>query len=149
MIVDKIDHKDYRHIPRISTAMFPRWRGRGMYRVYGEPISTIFEGVNKYVSNSLVLFEDATRFFDGKTPDDVKDFLFDSKQKNNDLIFQFHGFSLIPPVILRNTELLTIFKCDKPERRKNDIVEYDLVEQAWKAVMRDSNRYANKTVRLQ
>ena len=149
LIVDKIDHKDYRHIQRISTEMLKRWRGGGIYRIYGESIPVVFEAINKYVRNTLVLFEDATRFFDGRTPDDVKDFLFDSKQKNIDLVFQFHGFSLIPPVILRNTELLTIFKCDKPERRKNDIVEYDLVEKTWQKVMRDPNPYANKTIRLQ
>jgi hypothetical protein len=149
LIIDKIDHKDYRHVERISTAMLQRWSGGGMYRIYGEPIPAVFEAINRCVTNSLILFEDATRFFDGRTPDDVKDFLFDSKQKNVDLFFQFHGFALIPPVILRNTEVLTVFKCDKPERRRSDIVEYDMVEQTWHTVMNDPNPYAKKTIRLQ
>jgi hypothetical protein len=149
LVIDMNDHESYRHIQRISTKMLPRWKGGGIYRIFGEDEDVIFESIRMYVTNTLVLFEDGTSFFDnGKTPRDIKRFLIDTKQKNNDIVFQFHGFSDCPPIILGKADVYTIFKCDGPDFRKKQVKRYPVVKQVWQDVMNDKNPYANKTVPL-
>jgi hypothetical protein len=146
--MDTFDHPAYRHIPRINCAMLPRWRGAGVFRIFGECTDQTLEYIDKYVRNALILFEDATKYIEPNLPKEVKRFIFDSKQKNLDLMFMFHGFSYCPPKLLRATDNAIIFKCDNPDYRKKEIVGYEEIKQAWTEVMNDPNPYAQKTVRL-
>jgi hypothetical protein len=150
LVIDMNDHNDYKHIHRINTAMLPRWRGKGVYRIFGEDEDVIFESIRKYVSNTLIVFEDATSFFEkGQTPRDLKRFLIDTGQRNNDVVFQFHGFSDCPLQLLRKADLYVMFKCfDGPDNRKKEVKLYPLVKKTWQEVMNDPFPYANKTVFL-
>jgi hypothetical protein len=148
IIFDMNDHGMYKDVPKITLEMLPRWRKPdGMYRICNADADLVFEYIDKYVRNSLVLFEDATNFFDnGKTPREIKRIMIDAKQKNNDLVFQFHGFTYTPPLILRTTDVFTIFKCEGPDLRKNELVGYYDLKKTWEKVMAAPDQYAHKTV---
>ncbi len=149
LIMDTLDHPAYRDIPRVNCAMLERWRGGGVYRIFGDDEQKILDSIEKNVHNALIVFEDASKYIDANLPDKVNRFVLDSKQKNLDLIFMFHGFSYCPPKLWRIADTVTIFKSDNPEYRKKEIVAYEDVKQSWNNVMADPNRYAQKTVRLQ
>ena len=149
LIMDTLDHPAYRDIPRITSGMLARWRGGGVYRIFGEDEQVILDAIEKHTRNALIVFEDASKYIDANLPDKVNRFVLDSKQKNLDLIFMFHGFSYCPPKLWRIADNVIIFKSDNPDFRKKEIVAYEDVKTAWNKVMTDSNRYAQKTVRLQ
>jgi hypothetical protein len=100
--------------------------------------------------NSLILIEDATNYFiNGKISENIRNAIINAKQKNNDLIFQFHSFMGIPPQIIELIDSYVIFKCVSPERRKlllEQIDVYDKIKKQWNLVMADSNPYANRTI---
>ncbi|GHU85368.1 hypothetical protein FACS1894153_0430 [Bacteroidia bacterium] len=149
IIFDFNEHWMYSHITKITLDMLPRWRKRGgIFRICGAAEKKVFEYINKYMRNSLILIEDATSFFDkGVSPDDIKKSVVDAKQKNNDFIFQFHGFASAPPLILRFTDAYILFKTDNPNYRR-EIVGYEEIKSAWEAVMADPNPYAKKFVKI-
>jgi len=150
LIVDTLNHPMYRGITQIKSEMLFRWRAPGgVYRIFGEDPDTMLENIEKYLGNALVVFEDASKYIDANLQNSVKRLVLDSKQKNLDMIFMFHGFSYIPPKLLRISDAITIFKSDNPDYRKKEIVAYEDVKKAWQAVMDDPNPYAQKTVRLQ
>jgi hypothetical protein len=148
IIFDMNDHGMYKDVPKITLDMLPRWKKEvGMYRICSADAELVFEYIDKYVRNSLILFEDATNFFDnGKTPREIKRVMIDAKQKNNDLVFQFHGFTYAPPLILRTADVYTLFKCDGPDFRKNELVGYHDLKKTWDSVMANPNPYTKKTV---
>jgi hypothetical protein len=149
IIFDYNEHWMYKDIQKITLEMLPRWRERGgTYRVCGEDEKKIFEYINKYMRNSLILIEDATSFFDkGISPNDIKKAVVDAKQKNNDFIFQFHGFASAPPLILRFTDLYIVFKTDNPNYRR-EMIGFDEIKSAWESVMADQNPYAKRVVKI-
>jgi len=150
LIMDTLDHPMYRHIEKVKSSMLSKWRKTGgIHRIYGEEPDVMLENIEKYMRNALIVYEDASKYINANLQDSVRRSVLDSKQKNLDMIFFFHGFSYIPPKLLRIVDELIIFKSDNPEYRKKEIVAYEEVKDAWEEVMKDPNPYAHKTVRLQ
>lgn len=145
LIMDLLDHPAYREIPFIKVDMLQRWKGSSIYRIIDLP-ELVLPEISRVCYNTLLIFEDATSYMEGRLEEPVKRFVIQSKQKNLDMLFQFHGFNDIPPKLLRYMDILTIFKCDSPEYRKRQIIEYKSVLKAWETVMKDKNPYANQTV---
>jgi hypothetical protein len=146
LIVDTFDHPAYRTIASIEPEMISRWRKPAVYRCHSADTDAIMKEVTGNLRNCLVIFEDASKYIRRQLPDTVRRFILDSKQKNLDLVFLFHGFSFAPPEIWRIVDSVTIFKCDNPESRKPDIVNFEQVQEAWNSVMKSENPYERKTV---
>ena len=148
LILDTIDHPAYRHVPEISIEKLKYWHKPSMYRIFKGNPDSILEAVNKNLSNTLLILEDASKYMRNRLSDDVRQFIFDSKQKNLDIIFLFHGFMSAPPELFRLVDNLVIFKCDHPRNRKNAIPNYEEVLAVYKRVMKNTNPYANETIRI-
>lgn len=146
LIVDTFDHPAYRTIAAIEPEMISRWKKPSVYRCYSSNTDDIMREVTTNLRNCLVIFEDASKYIRRQLPEDVRRFILDSKQKNLDLIFLFHGFSFAPPEMWRIADSVTIFKCDNPDSRKQDIVNFDEIKEAWQKVMKSENPYEKKTV---
>jgi ABC-type lipoprotein export system ATPase subunit len=149
----RVNHWMYKDMPPIKLDMLPRWRQQsGMYKICETDTKKVFEYIDKYVRNSLVVIEDATTYFiNGQITEEIKNAIIDAKQKNNDLIFQFHGFMSIPPQIIEMIDIYTMFKCISPDRRKNllELIDhYDHIKPAWLSVMADPNPYAKRIVKI-
>jgi len=148
LIVDTLDHPAYKTIATIDVDMLRRWNQPATYRIYGSNTNEIFQTISNNLKNGLIIFEDASKYLRRQLPEDVRTFLIDSKQKNLDIIFLFHGFSYVPPELFRILDMITIFKCDSPEHRKGDLVAYDDVLQSYRFVMASKNPYEKKTVKI-
>lgn len=148
LIADTIDHPAYKDIAAINIDLLKRWKNANVYRIYGSNTDEILNTINTHLYNALVVFEDASKYIRRQLSDNVRAFILDSKQKNLDLIFLFHGFSYVPPEMFRVLDTITIFKCDNPSYRKNDIVAFDEVMKAYEFVMNSKNFYEHITVKI-
>ncbi len=148
LIADTLDHPAYRDIPAIDLDLLKRWKKPNIYRIYGANTDEILQTIESNLMNALVIFEDASKYLRANLSNDVRRFVLDSKQKNLDIVFIFHGFMFIPPELFRLMDNLVIFKSDNPEPRKFYIVAYDQVKAAYDRVMKNENPYAHETVRI-
>lgn len=151
LIVDTIDHPAYRDVPVLTIDQLKKWKANagGFYRIYGSNTQEIFEAVNIYIFNALIVYEDASKYIGTeKLPADVKGFLFDSKQKNLDIIFMFHAWGFVPNDLFRINDMITFFKTkDNPEAKKN-FLPFDLIKNEYKLVQASDDKYINRTVQI-
>jgi len=150
LIMDTFENPGYKHIAKIDSKKIKVWvRPGSIYKVYGSNTKEILADIQEDASNMLIIFEDATKYIKKVLQEDVRKFIIDSKQKNLDLIFLFHGFSSTPPELFRLADTLTMFRTDNPIYRKSDIIEYDLDSSLFKKIKNSKNKYAKATLQLQ
>jgi hypothetical protein len=147
LIADTLDHPKYRDIPTITIDMLQYWKKPNIYRIFGSNPDEILKAIGQHIWNALIIYEDASKYVDLNLKDDVRDYILDSKQKNVDLLFLFHGFTFMPPKMFRIIDNLVIFRCEGPQSRKNDIVGYQEVLAAWERVMNEKPYY-HETVNI-
>lgn len=149
LILDTIDHPSYRMVAKIEADMLSGWVKPAVYRLVTSDPDDIIRRVQLHVKNTLVVFEDASKWINKSMQKDVRKMIFDSKQRNNDIIFMFHGFMATPPELFRYVDAVTLFKTgDQPASRKRDMINYVEIEKAWKKVIASKNRYENVTIQI-
>ncbi|MFZ4398871.1 MAG: hypothetical protein ACOYO1_02460 [Bacteroidales bacterium] len=149
LIIDTLDHPSYKIIANLNIEDLKAWRKPSVYRIYGSNTGEIIEAVQQNVSNALIIFEDASKYVSKLMHSHVRTMIFDSKQKNNDLVFLFHGFMATPPELFRISDTITLFKTgDHPKCRKNDMVNYNEIVKTYELITADKNKYANSTIQI-
>lgn len=149
LIIDTLDHPAYKHVPVIDIEMLARWRRANTYRIFGGNTDEILKAVEKNLTNALLIIEDASKFLNRTITPEVRRFIYDSKQKNLDIIFLFHGFMACPPEIFRMIDNIVLFKVnDDPEARKRDLMNYKEVAQVYNRVQNHANQYYNETIQI-
>lgn len=135
LILDTFDHPSYFDVPIITPAKLKYWE-RGIFRCFVRPDE--MGDLNKYINslpsmwNTLIVYEDAYKHQAEKLDKPIKELIIDSKQKNIDLVFMYHAFSMAPKDLYRMIDLIELFKTkDHPSSRKEDMPGY--YEQALKA----------------
>ncbi|MEZ5047486.1 MAG: hypothetical protein R2831_10895 [Chitinophagaceae bacterium] len=147
LVVDTFEHPSYSEYETIQTEMLPRWK-RGRKRiVLNSDVDEDMNTIATCVSNTLVIFEDCTKYIVGDLTRPIRSIIFDSKQKNNDLIFMYHGFSFIPPKVLSNANSITLFKIsEKIKRYEAKIPYYESIEAAHNKIQASKNQYTHITI---
>jgi len=146
LIMDTIDHPLYNYVPILTPDMVARWKTPSVYRMFGGNIKEMLTAINQDLTNCLVIFEDASKYITKNLQKEVRNSCYDSKQKNIDLLFLFHGFAAISPELFRMIDIYTIFKTDNIDYRRGEIVYYDEIKSTWDEVMKSKNKYFKKTV---
>lgn len=145
LIIDTFEHPSYKEFETITAAKLPRWikgKKRLLYRTEED-----MDMINDYVYNTLIVMEDCTKYLTGDLKQNIKSILFDSKQKNNDIIMMYHGFSFIPPKILANCTDITLFKVgENINNHKSKIPSFETIHKAHQAIQASSNIYERKTI---
>lgn len=139
---------DYDFAQVIRLEDLGRWKpdAGGVYQVTDTDYIAVLEAINKYVYNGIVIFEDASKYITKTLQKSAWRSILDSKQHGLDMVFQFHGFAACPPELLRQCDVITMFRCDNPQKRKDDMVAYDEVAEAWARVMNDKVPFPYETV---
>lgn len=123
------------------------WKN-GTYLMFDNDTDALLETIEDNLKNSLVIFEDATKYVGSTLKKELKRFLLDTKQKNIDLIFVFHSLKDLPRDLIRVMDYLILGKTgDKygPSLRN----KYpDEVETAHKKVMSSVNKYEKITLQI-
>lgn len=148
LIYDTNDHMAYRFVPQIKLTMLKRWTGGGTYRLCEVDTDSALSAISEHMYNGLLICEDATKYINSRLQKPVFRSIIDSKQHNLDLVFQFHGFAVCPPEILRQCDILTLFRCDTPLPRKNMLAEYDVIFSAYEKVQSSRDKYPFETVTI-
>lgn len=74
-----------------------------------------FVEVCKNKRNTVIVFEEATGFFEGKLDKEVRRIILSKRHTQNTLIFCFHSISSIPPRLMQFTNYVILFKTlDEP-----------------------------------
>ncbi|WP_276976968.1 hypothetical protein [Flavobacterium filum] len=150
LIVDTLDHPSYRAqgFQIVDIDSLSRWKS-GVKRIMVNPVS-IKEDLRKLcgsISNCLLIFEDATKYFRTNAPVELFNLIYDSKQKNMDILFMYHGFKKIVPELLDNANFITMFKMEeKIEKYEDKIPRYEAIEAAYLKIEKSKNPYEKKTV---
>ncbi len=117
--METFDRPDLRLIPVpvLPHDAVPEWNS-GLYRMFGQP-GEMFSLIEQHLNNSLVVFEDATKYVGSKLTEETKRFVYDSKQKNLDLVYVFHSLASIPPELVRAADILVLFKTNEGQPSKD------------------------------
>ena len=149
LIVDTFDHPSYAPVERIRPEQIPLMEPGDLYRCYGSNTDEILHECTRYY-NGLLVLEDATKYIANTINDDVKAILFDSKQKNVDVLMMFHSWTACPPSVFRIADIVAIKKTgDSCEIRKKDCPNFAEVYRAWEKVENSKDRYITEIVYLQ
>lgn len=148
LIVDTVDHPSYQDIPLIDLELLKRWKRPAVYRIYGRNTEEIIDTINDNFKNGLLIFEDASKYIPKKLEDRDKALVYDSKQKNADVLFCFHGFKATSPDLFTMLDNWVVFKCDHPSTRKSVMTYYDEMLELWERVMKHESRYYNETINI-
>jgi hypothetical protein len=148
LVVDTHDHPDYFDVPNISAEMIATWKGKGFYRCYDKRSDLVMSNIADYLKNALIIFEDASKYIGRNVEKSVLEFIFDSKQKNLDLIFQFHGFAECAPELLRVCDIIVMFRTGNPKHRANIIDSYEDIAAAYEAIKASTNPYEKRIIKI-
>lgn len=145
LLIDTFEHPDYGDFKTIDVSMLSRWKN-GRKRILYKTDEDL-EAINQHVQNTLIIFEDCTKYITGDMSAPLRGIIFDSKQKHNDVMLMYHGFSFAPPKILANINYITLFKIgENLANYKSKIPNYEIVAQAHRAIQASNNPYENKTL---
>jgi len=133
------------NIPIIPFNKLKYWNS-GIYRIYSSDFDYMKSEISKYVRNTLLIFEDATKYFGSKLTNADKAILYDTKQQNVDAIYVFHSLRKANPEIVDASDLLTLFKtADKPKRILSKYQDESMVE-LYEHVQAQKSKYYNATI---
>lgn len=95
-------------IPVIHPADFSRWK-TGIYRTWSSDIKGLFLALNE-LWNTNIVFDDASKYLRGLSPEEIRELIFNSKQQNNDIHFAYHSLEQVMPDIISAADYYTIFQ---------------------------------------
>ncbi len=147
LIVDTFANPMYNEIPEMKMINIKNWK-KGTYRIYDSNTEDMLNEIESHIKNSLIIFEDSVKYINKVLQSSVRKIVIDSKQKNNDVIFIFHGFASTPPELFRLSDLIVMFRTDDPHYRKNEIIEFDAIEQAYNQISKSKNQFDKKIIQL-
>lgn len=128
LIVDTIDHPSYRDIPQMFPEQLHRWK-KGVYRIWVRPdeMPALNKLINELPSmwNTDIGYEDAYKHQSVELDKSIVELIIDSKQKNIDMFFFYHTFSMAPKGLFRLVDYIELFKTkEHPKVRKDDMIGY-------------------------
>jgi hypothetical protein len=162
LIVDTVNHEQYRHIKSIQPDYVKYWNSEsGVYRCFASPpagkdvdwhlqiVTSKSECGVLYFANGLLVVEDATKLTEDRLQPFLRNFLADSKQFNVDVIFMYHSFGFIPRRLWKFVDILIIHKTiENFNQIKHNIPAAGLIEPAFLRVQKHKNNYYSETVKL-
>lgn len=133
-------------LPKLPLSKLKFWKN-GLARLFGSNTDEMMSSIQENSKNSFIIFEDATRYIEGKLSADVKQFVLDSKQKNLDLVFVFHSLADVPPRLIRVADFLVLFKTSDGELSKTKY-PWPQIHKMLEELRESANRYAYKIFQI-
>lgn len=150
IIIDTFDHESYRDYKNVAPKMIDdrAWIS-GTIRCYGYNFEDVFYQLSNKISNTLIVFEDCTKYIRDRIVEDIIRLVTDTKQKNIDIIFMYHGFGMVRPDLYRLADSITIFKTNEDVNRyRSKIPNFETVKKINDHIQQSKNPYINQTVWL-
>lgn len=106
---------------------------------------------NKIVlaKNSLIIFDEATNFFDSHRSEDVVHLLVGKRHDNNFIVFLFHSLADLPPYIKRKLDFIFLKKTGDDEKTVvNKFGKDSKIHRAFNELKNSQNYYETKVLKL-
>jgi hypothetical protein len=134
-------------VPVIPEESLEYWY-KGLYRCYSSQPKELFKTLTNVLRNTLLVIEDATKAISNKeAPDSVMKFVYDSKQKNLNIVLCFHSLTDIPANLVRGADYITLLKTGEPEV-PGKFKGVPGITEAFDYVKQSENRYENVTLQI-
>ena len=110
LVFDTYDHPDYRDVVKnMPVELMGKWKS-GNYRILSvNPEKDLPEIADK-MYNCLLILEDAKRYIEGNVPSYIKKMFIEHKNRNVDIIMQFHSLSDVSPYAVKQSSHLVMFE---------------------------------------
>ncbi len=142
----KNPQNDAIQVPIMPIDKLAKWK-EGIYRIATSDPEYTFAMIDQHLRNALVIFEDATKYIGSTLTKETRKFIYDSKQKNLNLVFIFHSLASVPPELVRASDYLTLFKTNEG-RPSKDKYPFPEIPIAMEKVRESENHFENYTIRL-
>lgn len=109
LVVDTFDNPVWKHVPIINIEQLPQWK-TGKYRLFNSDTDLILSEIEQHCYNTVIVFEDATKFLKRYLTKDIERLLYDTKQKNVDIFLIYHHMWAVPNDLIRIADSITLFK---------------------------------------
>lgn len=148
LIVDTFDSPVWRQYPAMDLKDI-KYHESGICRIFSSDTNKLLSYIQKYVYNTVLFFEDATKFIGSRLNDDTKMFILDSKQKNIDAFFLFHYITACPLNLIRLSDYLVLFKVNEVWNKSysNRFPNPD-IERVFREVNKNPDPYYKKIARI-
>lgn len=144
------DHpeRENQQIPIIPQSYLHNWN-QGTYRCVASDMDSLFETVEKTARNTLIVHDDATKIIKkGAAPEKVMKYLWDSKQKNLNIVLCFHALMAVPTDVIWAADYVVLLKTSDYEvPSKWKAVEN--IETYFKHVRNSKDPFTNVTIQIQ
>lgn len=148
LIFDLDDNPLYHKFQKITPDMLPYWK-KGVKRIILPDVDEVLEAITEHCYNTLILFEDATKYIESDPPKTVRQLVLASKQRNLDIIFTFHTYRSIPPKLLSWADALEVFKTgENIQQFKKKIPLFEQLQKVYNRVTKHKSRFYHETIRL-
>ena len=87
--------------------------GQPRARWYGDSKTFLQYALKK--RNTIIVFEEATAFFEGRTSEDMRKVIINKHHHHNTIICMFHSISSVPPRIMQLSYIVILFKTGDEE----------------------------------
>ncbi len=131
-------------IPKVHPKFSHRIRTyKGARRIICHGEKEILRNIKENFVNGFLIFDDCKAYIRPSDRVYMEQFLLALRQKDVDFACCGHGFTTIPPVFYTfATEFIVFATMDNPKKRKDDVMNYELLEATVKRV--NQNAESNK-----
>lgn len=144
LVLDIAGQDIYADFKRVELDDIPYFRPTGnrpFYRCETTDVETFVFLVNKYVRNCLIVLEDVTPHFAKSISRNKEDFIFGTRNKGLDVLFNTHNIGLTSSVVWYQTDILILRKTPEPFGKLPDKTRVpDVVEKARKQIHAENER---------
>lgn len=125
---------------------------KGARRIICHGEKAILDNIKKNFVNGFLIFDDCKAYIRPSDRVYMEQFLLALRQKDVDFACCGHGFTTIPPVFYTfATEFFVFATTDNPKKRKDDVMNYELLEATVKRVNQkaESNKHYYEIIKNQ
>ena len=125
---------------------------KGARRIICHGEKAILENIKRNFVNGFLIFDDCKAYIRPSDRVYMEQFLLALRQKDVDFACCGHGFTTIPPVFYTfATEFFVFATTDNPKKRKDDVMNYELLEATVKRVNQtaESNKHYYEIIKNQ
>lgn len=108
LIYDIINHPNFKNVRRLTIDELDFWDNKGIVKVNDKDIWRFIQKVIDRVRNSLVVYDDATPYFQGNLPKIVQDMTLQSRNHCNDYIVNMHDFRSPAPALFAYADFIVL-----------------------------------------
>lgn len=149
LVYDLNNEEKYWSFPQMPFEKLLSWKHKGKYRLFHDDEKELLEALNANAYNAMLVLEDATAYIQPNVQPPVKRMLVSRRHRNLDIVFTFHSFNRVPPLLFEMSNYIVIGKTNDPIHNNVSIKKvpnFERVREVWERVQSHPSEYYRETV---